>query len=156
MNNASVTEAAIDIPKQIRDLLDAPNYVHLSTVRRNGAPRNWIVWVGLEGENVLICTDDRNWKAKDLQRDPRVGLSVADHANPYRMATLSGRVVEMRPDRDCEYMDPIAVKYTSEPFPNRYRGPNRVCFVIAIENAHQRTLDLVHNPAAADKTGSAA
>jgi hypothetical protein len=41
-------------------------------------------------------------------------------------------------------MDPISVKYTGAPFP--YRGPGRVCFVIAIDKAAQRTLDFVHDP----------
>jgi PPOX class probable F420-dependent enzyme len=78
--------------------LDAPNYVHLATLRAHGSPRNHVVWVGLEGDNVLVCTSDLTWKAKDMRRDPRVALSVADLANPYRMAMLQGRVIEERPD----------------------------------------------------------
>jgi hypothetical protein len=41
-------------------------------------------------------------------------------------------------------MDPIAIKHTSAPFPSR--GPHRVCFVIAVESAWQRTLAFVHKP----------
>ena len=44
------------IPPAVRELLDAPNYVHLSTLKRDGTPRNWVVWAGLEDEHVLICT----------------------------------------------------------------------------------------------------
>ena len=29
-----------------------------------------------EGEHVLVCTTDFSWKAKDMRRDPRVGLEV--------------------------------------------------------------------------------
>jgi PPOX class probable F420-dependent enzyme len=112
------------IPEAIRGLFEAANFVHLSTLRRDGAPRNWIVWVGLEGEQILVCTSERQAKATDMRRDPRVGLSVADGDNPYRMAVVQGRVVETRPDHDCVYMDPIAVKYTSAPFPSR--GPHRI------------------------------
>lgn len=135
---------AIAIPGEVRALLAEPNFVHLSTLRVDGSPRNWVVWVGLEDDHVLVCTGESNWKAKDMRRDPRVGLSVIDQANPYRMATLQGRVVEVRPDEDCRYMDPIAVKYTSAPFP--VRGPGRVCLVIAVEKAIQRTLGFVHDP----------
>ena len=134
----------IPIPADVRPLLEAPNYVHLSTLRADGSPRNWVVWVGVEGDHILICTSDAIWKAKDMRRDPRVALSVTDLANPYRMAAIQGRVVEVRPDENCRYMDPISIKYTSAPFPTR--GPNRVCFVIAVEKAAQRTLDFVHNP----------
>src|SRR5262249_54477197 len=54
---------AIIIPAEIRTLLEAPNYVHLATLRADGSPRNWVVWVGLEGDNVLVCTDESTWKA---------------------------------------------------------------------------------------------
>ena len=134
----------IPIPPDVRELLDAPNYVHLSTLRADGSPRNWVVWVGLEDEFILICTSDAIWKAKDMRRDPRVALSVTDTNNHYRMAAVQGRVVEVRPDEGCRYMDPISFKYTGAHFPSR--GRDRVCFVIAAERAAGRTLGFVHDP----------
>ena len=122
--------------------MDAPNYVHLSTLRADGSPRNWVVWVGLEDDYILVCTSDEIWKAKDMRRDPRVAMSVTDMANPYRMAAIQGHVIEVRRDEDCRYMDQISLKYT--PFP--VRGPDRVCFVISVEKAAQRTLGFVHHP----------
>jgi PPOX class probable F420-dependent enzyme len=136
---------SIPIPAGVRELLEAPNYVHLSTLRANGSPRNWVVWVGLENDLILVCTSDAIWKAKDMRRDPRVALSVTDAGNPYRMAAIQGRVVEIRPDEGCRYMDPISFKYTNAPFPSR--GADRVCFVIAVEKAAERTLGFVHDPA---------
>jgi hypothetical protein len=44
---------------------------------------------------------------------------------------VQGRVVEVRPDEDCTYLEPISIKYASALFPSR--GPGRVCFVIAAE-----------------------
>jgi hypothetical protein len=44
-------------------------------------------------------------------------------------------------------MDPISIKYTGASFPSR--GPDRVCFVIAVEQAAQHTLNFVHRPGAA-------
>ncbi len=134
------------LPDEVRALLDAPNYVHLATLGPGGRPRSWVVWVGVDGEDVLVCTDDRNGKARDMRRDPRVALSVVDRDDPYRMATIAGRVREVRPDPDCGWMDPIAVKYTSAPFP--HRGPERVCFVVAVERADHRRLRFVDRPAA--------
>ena len=135
------------LPVEVRALLDAPNYVHLTTLRVDSSPHSWVVWVGLEGDRILVCTDDRTWKAKDMRHDPRVSLSVVDLTDPYRMAAVQGKVVEVRPDADCCYMDPIAQKYTSEPFP--YRGPSRVCFVISASEAGANNLDwLTHRPAA--------
>ena len=89
---------AIPIPGDVRQILDAPNYGHVSTMRADGSPRNWAVWVGLEDDYILVCTSDAIWKAKDMRRDPRVALSVTDMANPYRMAAIQGRVAEVRPN----------------------------------------------------------
>ena len=118
--------------------------MHLSTLRADGSPRNWVVWVALENDQILVCTSDAIWKAKDMRRDPMVAMSVTDMANPYRMAAIQGRVVEVRPDEGCRYMDPISVKYTGAPFPSR--GPDRVCFVIAVKSSAARTLGFIHSP----------
>jgi len=133
------------LPAGVRELLEAPNYVHLATLRRDGTPRSWVVWAGLEGDRVLICTTDFSWKAKDMRNDARVALSVVALTDPYRMAALQGRAVEVRDDEGCRFMDPISIKYTSEPFPSR--GPDRVCFVIAIDHARETRLGFVHDPA---------
>jgi PPOX class probable F420-dependent enzyme len=117
---------AIPIPSDVRELLDAPNYVHLSTLRADGSPRNWVVWGGLEGEHILICTSDTVWKANDMRNDPRVSMSVTDGVNPYRMATIQGRVIELRADQDCHYMGQISIKYTNQPFP---RARPRSCLL---------------------------
>lgn len=136
---------AISIPEDVRTLLAAPNYAHLSTLRPDGAPRNYVVWVGLEGDHVLVCTYHWYLKAKDMYRNPRVALSVADLDNPYTMASLQGRVVEVRPDEDYRHMDRLAIKYTNAPFPSR--RPGHVCFVIQVERAYRRTLGwFSHNP----------
>ena len=79
---SSDTRTAPSIPADVRALLDAPKYVHLATLRADGSPRNHVVWVGLEGDHVLVCTSDVTWKAGDIRRDPRVALSVVDLANP--------------------------------------------------------------------------
>jgi PPOX class probable F420-dependent enzyme len=137
------------IPPTVRALFDRPNYVHLTTLRHDGSPRNWVVWVGVEGEHLLVCTGTGAWKAKDMLRDPRVALSVADFDDPYKMAAAQGRVIQMRRDADNAVMDRIAYKYTSKPFP--HRGEDRVAFVIEIERAGERTFNFEHQRGALDE-----
>jgi PPOX class probable F420-dependent enzyme len=135
---------AIPLPEDVRELLGRPNYAHLATLRKDGAPRSWVVWVGVEDDRIVMCTDTGSLKAKDMQRDARVALSVVDLDNPYRMAAVQGRVVEVRPDPDNAHMDVLSHKYTGEPFP--HRSPTRVCFVIEVDHAGQRTLGFEHRP----------
>jgi PPOX class probable F420-dependent enzyme len=137
---------AITIPHDVRELLDIPNYLHLTTLRPDGAPRNHVVWGWREGEQIIIATSPENAKAKDMDRDPRVSLSLVDQEDPYRMAALRGEVVEVRPHDDLELMDRISHKYTSVPFPGR--DAYLVYYVIAVTSAYERTLGgFVHKPA---------
>jgi PPOX class probable F420-dependent enzyme len=129
----------------IRRLLDRPNFAHLATLMPDGSPQSTPVWVGREGDRILVCTGESSLKAKNTRRDPRIALSVVDLGDPYMEAQLRGRVVERRLDPDLTAMDPISHKYTSKPFP--FRNPEgRVALVIEIEKARYAKLPFEHTP----------
>jgi len=88
---------AIPLSNEIRALLDRPNFAHLATLMPDGSPQSVPVWVGREGDRILICTGEGSLKAKNTRRDPRVALSIVDFHDPYQEALLRGRVVERRP-----------------------------------------------------------
>ena len=136
---------AITLSKEIRDLLDSPNFAHLATVMPDGSPQSAPVWVGREGDRILICTGEGSLKAKNTRRDPHIALSIIDFHDPYKEVQLRGRVVERRPDGDFRYLDPISNKYTGKPFP--FRSPNgRVALVIEIDKARYTKLPFEHTP----------
>ncbi|PYX75065.1 MAG: hypothetical protein DMG72_08425 [Acidobacteria bacterium] len=68
---------AIPLSDEIRALLDAPNFAHLATLMPDGSPQSVPIWVGREGDRILICTGEGSLKAKNTRRDPRVSLSIA-------------------------------------------------------------------------------
>jgi len=136
---------AIPLSEEIKQLFDRPNFVHLATLMPDGSPQSVPVWVGREGDRVVICTGESSLKAKNTRRDPRVALSVVDLDDPYREAQLRGRVIERRPDHDFKIMDPISHKYTGKPFP--FRNPEgRVALVIEVEKARFTKLPFEHTP----------
>jgi PPOX class probable F420-dependent enzyme len=129
----------------VRQLIDRPNFAHLATLLPDGAPLSTAVWVGREGDRLLVCTGEGSLKAKNTRRDPRVALSIVDLDDPYMEVQLRGRVVERRPDPDLRFMDPIAHKYTGQPFP--FRSPEgRVALVIEIEKVQFLKLPIEHTP----------
>jgi PPOX class probable F420-dependent enzyme len=137
----------MSIPAEVKEMLDGPNYGHLTTLMSDGSPRNHVVWVWREDDRVVVATSPGNSKAKDMDRDPRVSISLINQEDPYQMAALRGRVVDVRPDDRLRLMDQIAHKYTSAPFPDR--DISLVYYVIAITSAYERTLGgFVHRPAA--------
>jgi len=136
---------SIPLSPEIKQLIDRANFAHLGTLMPDGSPQSVPVWVGREGERLVICTGENSLKARNTRRDPRVALSVIDFSNPYEEVQIRGRVVERRPDPDLKVMDPISRKYTGKPFP--FRNPEgRVALVIEIEKARYTRLPFEHTP----------
>jgi len=133
-----------DIPPAVRSLLEGPNFVHLATVDPHGVPQSMAVWVGMEGDHVLVCTGATTKKARNAAHNPHVAMSVSNHENPYETASLRGTVIEIRNDDDLADMDPISMVYIGKPFP--YRAPGRVTLVIAIDAVRHGTLPFEHTP----------
>ena len=109
-----------ELDQRAAELVDGANYVHLATLLPDGAPHSVPVWAGLDDGRIVFFTQAGSRKARNLQRDGRVALSVVDRENPYRSAWVRGRVVETREgDAALELIDSLARKYTGEPFPMR-------------------------------------
>jgi len=133
------------LSQEIKQLLDRPNFAHLATLMSDGSPQSVPVWVGREGDRILVCTGDGSLKARNTRRDPRVALSIVDFHDPYKEAQIRGRIVERRPDPDLAIMDPVSRKYTGKPFP--FRSPEgRVALVIEVEKARYAKLPFDHTP----------
>jgi PPOX class probable F420-dependent enzyme len=135
----------IPLSPEVKQLIDRPNFAHLGTLMADGSPQCVPVWVGREGDHVVICTGENSLKAKNTRRDARVALFIIDFTNPYAEVQIRGRVVERRPDPDLKVMDPISHKYTGKPFP--FRSPEgRVALMIEIEKARYTKLPFEHTP----------
>jgi PPOX class probable F420-dependent enzyme len=135
------------LPEDIRALVRGPNFAHLATLMADGSPQVAPVWVDLEGERILVSTNEGSLKARNTKREARVGLSILAYENPYVEAQLRGRVVERRPDATFEIMDRISHKYTRKPFPFRENPALRVVLVIEVERARFTKLPFTHTPA---------
>jgi PPOX class probable F420-dependent enzyme len=65
-----------------RRVLESPALGHLVTLNRDGSPQVSCVWVGLDGDEVVCAHLPRNQKVRNVERDPRVALSVeSGHRN---------------------------------------------------------------------------
>jgi PPOX class probable F420-dependent enzyme len=64
------------IPDSARSLLCSGRLAHLVTINRDGSPQISIVWVGLEGGEIVLAHLGDGQKIRNIQRDPRVALSM--------------------------------------------------------------------------------
>jgi PPOX class probable F420-dependent enzyme len=126
------------IPASHADLLTTkPAFANLATLNADGSPQVTPVWVDFDGTHVLVNTARGRVKAKNLAREPRVALSIADPENPYRYLGIKGRVVDMAETGADAHIDKMAKKYLGkDTYPFRAPGEVRVIARIAPERVH--------------------
>ena len=73
------------------ELLKAKNFCHVATLRADGSVHGVPVWVDVQdGRAVLNTAEGRAWP-RNLERDPRVTLTVQNMENPYEYVAIRGR-----------------------------------------------------------------
>jgi len=77
------------LPSELRDLITSGPMAHLATINADGSPQVTVIWIGLDGDQIVSGHMSRSQKVRNIERDPRVVLSFdAPHApgvflNPY-------------------------------------------------------------------------
>lgn len=122
-----------ELSDDVRALLDGPNFAHVATLLPSGAPHSAPVWVGLEGDRIAFLTSPGSRKARNLERDPRVAISITARDNPFAMAQVRGRVAErLEGEAAWAVIDRLSHKYIGQPYSPR---TDRVVFLVEPERA---------------------
>jgi PPOX class probable F420-dependent enzyme len=75
------------------ELAQGPNFGAITTVLPSGNLQTQYIWVGTDGERVVVNTEVHRQKYKNVERDPNIMLTIRDEQNPYRYAKVRGQVV---------------------------------------------------------------
>ncbi len=75
---------------ELRDFLDAHRVGVLATTAANGRPRQSVVYYARDGERLLISTESKRQKARDVERTGWASLCVRGDEQPYPSAVFSG------------------------------------------------------------------
>ena len=125
------------IPPEYRDLFEKRAFAHLATLAPDGSAHVSPVWVDWDGAHVRFNSARGRAKVKQVARDPRVTLSIADPDNPYRYVEVRGRVVETTEQGADAHIDALAKKYLGKDrYPFRQPGEVRVVFKVLPERVH--------------------
>jgi PPOX class probable F420-dependent enzyme len=128
--------AQTGIPNSHLDLFKKKAFAHLATLMPDGKPQSTPVWVDYDGKYLVINTAQGRQKDKNMQRDGRVALSIADPDNPYRYLEVRGRVVERTLNGADQHIDAMAKKYLGQDkYPYRQPGEVRVLYKVEPERA---------------------
>ena len=129
----------MDLPPPLLDLLRRPSPCFLATLMPDGSPQLTQTWVDTDGRHVVVNTVAGFQKVRNMERDPRVAVNVADPDDPSRYFQVRGRVVGMTTEGGAESIERLAQKYLGGPYP-WFGGRDQVRVVVTIE------AERVHSP----------
>jgi PPOX class probable F420-dependent enzyme len=117
-------------PKVV-ELASGKNFAALTTLLPGGHPQTQVMWVDADDDHLLINTEVHRQKFKNVERDPRVTLTIWDREDPYRFVEVRGDVVGKSKGPEArEHIDKLSHKYRGRPYSTKIRS-ERVVLRIA-------------------------
>src|SRR5487761_333048 len=112
-----VIDTVSGLPRELRELIESGPLVHLSTINADGSPQVSVIWIGLDGDDLV--SGHMSWYAKlrNIERDPRVVLSFdalrapGVFLNPY--AVLRARATVQPSDDAWHLLNRLTKVYMS-------------------------------------------
>jgi PPOX class probable F420-dependent enzyme len=86
------------LPAELRQLIESGPLAHLSTINPDGSPQVTVIWIGLDGDEVVSGHMSHYRKLRNIERDPRVVLSFESprdreaFLNPYAVLRATATV----------------------------------------------------------------
>ena len=105
------------LPRELRDLIESGPLAHLSTINADGSPEVTVIWIGLDGDDLVSGHMSRHAKLRNIERDNRVVLSFdaprepGVFMNPYAVLRARGAVPPS--DGTWDLLDRLAKVYLS-------------------------------------------
>jgi PPOX class probable F420-dependent enzyme len=102
---------------ELSQLIEAGPLVHLSTVNRDGSPHVSVIWIGLDGDQLVSGHMSHYRKLRNIEHDPRVVLSFdaprepGVFLNPY--AVLHARATVEPSDQTWDLLNRLTKVYMS-------------------------------------------
>ncbi len=115
----------------VLELARGQNFAALTTLLPGGHPQTQVMWVDANEQHLLINTEVHRQKFRNVERDPRVTVTIWDKEDPYRFVEVRGEVVEMVKGMEArEHIDELSHKYRGKPYQTPIRS-QRVVLRIA-------------------------
>ncbi len=124
------------IPEHYLDILQSTAVAYVATIGPKGEPQVSPVWFGWDGTHLLFSVNKVRQKHRNLLRDPRVAIAIADLANPYRSLEIRGVVVRIDEDLDGRFANSLSRKYLNRDRNADEIQPGEERVVIVVEPKH--------------------
>jgi PPOX class probable F420-dependent enzyme len=112
-----------ELDPMVLELARGKNFATITTLLPDGHPQTQVMWVGTDGEHLLINTEVHRQKYRNVERDPRVTITIWDSEDPYRFVEVRGKVVEKVHGPEArEHIDELSYKYRGSPYKTRIKS----------------------------------
>ena len=122
----------MQLPDGLMTLLHQPSPCYLATLMADGAPHLTQTWVDTDGEHILINTVQGFQKIKNIERDPRVALTISDADNPSRYYWVRGEVLGITAAGAADHIEKLAQRYLGTAYP-WFGGRDQTRLLLTIE-----------------------
>jgi PPOX class probable F420-dependent enzyme len=106
-----------DVDPTVLELARGQNFGALTTLLPDGHPQTQVMWVDADEQHLLLNTEVHRQKFRNVERDPRVTVTIWDMEDPYRFVEVRGEVVEKVKGQEArEHIDELSLKYRGKPY----------------------------------------
>src|ERR671912_197399 len=113
----AVTKDGPELHVSTTELAQGANFGVITTTLPSGKLQNHYIWVGTDGERLVVNTEVHRQKYKNVERDPNVTLTIRDEQDPYRYAEVRGEVVETVGGQEARnHIDELSQKYHGQDY----------------------------------------
>jgi PPOX class probable F420-dependent enzyme len=124
----------ISLPEDLKAVIDARNFAHLVTLDPDGTPQASAMWIMRDGDQIVFNTAQGRRKWRNMNRDPRIAISISPADKPYENWSIQGQVAEMRTSDGVAVIDRMAQKYIGrEKYPWLTPDMVRVTVIVDVE-----------------------
>ncbi len=127
----------VELSEAARALIDSPEVAVLTTINADGSPQSSVIWVGLDGDDIVFNTAKGRVKPRNIERDNRVSLVMFPKENPYSYLEVRGTAV-LEDDPTAAGIHALSHKYLGTDYPWLTPGEERVNIRITPTKVHYR------------------
>jgi PPOX class probable F420-dependent enzyme len=113
-----------------RHIFEQQVLVHVATLNPDGSPHVSAMWVELDGDTVVLNTEEGRVKPRNIRNDPRVSLSVVDPDDVSHNISIQGLVSEITFEGADEGINRLSRKYRGEDYPFFVADKRRIKFTV--------------------------
>jgi PPOX class probable F420-dependent enzyme len=108
-------------PTEFLDLLkdETKALLYLATIMPDGSPQVTPLWFNIDGEDVLINTNEGRVKDKNMKARPQVAMVIQDPNVQTRYLGMRGEVIGYTREGADEHINRLCLKYNNRPWTYR-------------------------------------